>query len=409
MKKIILLTIANSGISGVTRYIEAVSSELKHDPRYDVYVVELLHPQCSMFCCEYNDSGLTKITIPLPLNASNIIEYEYFSEEYSSIVVDILSGYFDSNDDIVLHINTLNCISVATDFKTRFVNTKIITHLHCIPWKGLYAKHPDKFYKLYNKYYVEKSAKLIASEFATNHTEIASYNHADKIICVTQCASEFLQRVMDIDSSKITVIQNGMADCYRKPIKTRSKTASSQFKLLYVGSVIPSKGVEYLLHAAKDLVDMGFNVELLLAGTADKKFKNQLESDYSIKNIKFLGQISFDKLKKLYTSCDVGVLPSLQEQCSYAAIEMAMFSMPIIVTAVDGLDEMFNDGVDCLKVQTVFKDDVLAVDVSDLTNKIKQLITDIKLREALSSNARKRYLANFTSELMVTKTNIIYL
>lgn len=45
---------------------------------------------------------------------------------------------------------------------------------------------------------------------------------------------------------------------------------------------------------------------------------------------------------------------SLQEQHSYAAIEMAMFGMPMIITAVDGLDEMFVDEISCLKVNTLF-------------------------------------------------------
>lgn len=60
--------------------------------------------------------------------------------------------------------------------------------------------------------------------------------------------------------------------------------------------------------------------------------------------------MSLEDLSYPYSICDIGLMVSLQEQHSYATIEMVMFGMPMIITAVDGLDEMFVDEVSSLKV-----------------------------------------------------------
>lgn len=95
-------------------------------------------------------------------------------------------------------------------------------------------------------------------------------------------------------------------------------------------------------------------------------------------------------------TCDAGIIASLQEQCSYVAIEMSMFGMPLITTAVDGLDEMFIDEESALKVSTRFSNVYgLSADTDDMANKMKRLIDDKELRYRLSNNIRKLYEKNF--------------
>lgn len=60
--------------------------------------------------------------------------------------------------------------------------------------------------------------------------------------------------------------------------------------------------------------------------------------------------MSLEDLSYPYSICDIGLIMSLQEQRSYATIEMVMFGMSMIITVVDGLDEMFVDEISCLKV-----------------------------------------------------------
>ena len=125
--------------------------------------------------------------------------------------------------------------------------------------------------------------------------------------------------------------------------------------------------------------------------------------------IDILGTVSFNELKELYTTNTIGVIPSLHEQCSYVAIEMSMFGMPMIVSDVDALSEMFEDEVNALRIPLVFDEDFgLELDEEKLADAIIRLIDDEALRLKLSTNAIKNYQERFTLEKMIENTINVY-
>lgn len=130
---------------------------------------------------------------------------------------------------------------------------------------------------------------------------------------------------------------------------------------------------------------------------------------YKELDVDFLGNISYKKLSILYSSCSLGIVPSLHEQCSYVAIEMSMFGMPMIVSDVDALSEMFEDEVNALKIPLVFDEDFgLELDEEKLTDAIIRLIDDKVLRQKLSENAIKNYREKFTLDNMIENTINVY-
>jgi glycosyltransferase involved in cell wall biosynthesis len=103
------------------------------------------------------------------------------------------------------------------------------------------------------------------------------------------------------------------------------------------------------------------------------------------------------------------VIPSLHEQCSYVAIEMSMFGVPMIVSDVDALSEMFNDGVNALKVPLIFDADFgLEIDEDKLAASVIRLLEDDMLRKNLSCNVIENYHSNFTLEQMMERTMDLY-
>ena len=122
-------------------------------------------------------------------------------------------------------------------------------------------------------------------------------------------------------------------------------------------------------------------------------------------------QSEIDKQPNLmmYACCSLGIVPSLHEQCSYVAIEMSMFGMPMIVSDVDALSEMFEDEVNALKIPLVFDEDFgLELDEEKLTDAIIRLIDDKVLRQKLSENAIKNYREKFTLDNMIENTINVY-
>ena len=125
---------------------------------------------------------------------------------------------------------------------------------------------------------------------------------------------------------------------------------------------------------------------------------SHIRKAYKQLKIDILGTVSFNELKELYTTNTIGVIPSLHEQCSYVAIEMSMFGMPMIVSDVDALSEMFEDEVNALRIPLVFDEDFgLELDEEKLADAIIRLIDDEALRLKLSTNAIKNYQERFLS------------
>ena len=189
-----------------------------------------------------------------------------------------------------------------------------------------------------------------------------------------------------------------------------SRFESNVFHLLYVGVVNPSKGLDYILQAMLLVQKLGYNLKLSVAGDIAYLERNRIRASYPNLQVDLLGCISFQELCTLYQRVDCGVIASLQEQCSYVAIEMCMFGLPIITTAVDGLDEIFTHELNALKVKTRFSRPLgLCVDVENLAGQIICLAKDAALRKQLGDNARQLYLANFSVEQMIQQTLSIYL
>jgi glycosyltransferase involved in cell wall biosynthesis len=283
-----------------------------------------------------------------------------------------------------------------------------VTHLHCIPWKNLYNKNKKKFNHLYTLFYLNESEVTNPAIFFTHNCEKESFSLPDKIIPVTNSGKYFLQKIMKIHNKNIVVISNGIADFGEDNCK-KVKHSSDTFHCIFVGLLSESKGLFYLLDALQQVQAKGYKVNLNVAGMCRPILREYLEYKYSRININLLGQISFEELQKYYKESDIGIIASLQEQCSYAAIEMAMFGLPIITTAVDGLDEMFTDGVNALKVNTLFsKVFGLRVDTDMMADKIITLIENDELRRQLGQNARKLYKERFNLEQMIQQTVGVY-
>lgn len=153
----------------------------------------------------------------------------------------------------------------------------------------------------------------------------------------------------------------------------------------------------------------GYCLSLTVAGRGQSNYLETLRKEYADVEADFVGRISLAELKEYYQTCDAGVIASLQEQCSYVAIEMAMFALPIVTTGIDGLDEMFADEVNALKVPVDFSEtEGLSVNTIRLKEQIKRLINSPLLRMTLGQNARKLYEEKFCLNTMVKKTLEIY-
>lgn len=393
--------------SGVDRYLENLLKGLETYPFIHVVWIHLKYDNKMLFSVEENKSFYTKVTIPLPQHYNEIISERFWIRKYNEQVFRITKHFFENKHNCILHLHTLNLIDLAVLIREN-ISCKIITHLHCIPWKGYYNTNRTYFNKLYKEMYLNNETDIVFENFVTNNCEIQSYTDVDHIICVTRCAADFLGKYRKKLDYKISIISNGLND-YSDKNEYNENFVNNAFKLLYVGVLSESKGLDYILKSIRIVKRQGYNVSLTVAGKTTPQLLQKLKNENRDLSLQILGRISFDELKIKYMESDAGIISSLQEQCSYVAIEMAMFGLPIITTNVDGLNEIFTDNVNALKVNTYFSNlSGLSVDIDMMAVKIIKLIEDIDLRIKLSENVRALYEKEFLLQRMMHRTVNIY-
>lgn len=116
---------------------------------------------------------------------------------------------------------------------------------------------------------------------------------------------------------------------------------------IYVGSLIPRKGVNFLLDACRDLKKQGHtNYTVLIVGDGTqqedlKKFcgENQIEDC-----VQWIGRVKYGELGAYFKKADVFVLPTLEDTWGMVVLEAMILGKPILCSKFAGASELITDG-----------------------------------------------------------------
>jgi glycosyltransferase involved in cell wall biosynthesis len=115
---------------------------------------------------------------------------------------------------------------------------------------------------------------------------------------------------------------------------------------LFLGWVIPNKGVEELVKAWVRLDPLGWRLDIV--GPYNKSYRDTLLAARTPANLRFLGQLPHDEAMKRMAACDLFVFPSYTEGFPNAVLEAMALGRPIIATDVGAIPEMLSDGAGIL-------------------------------------------------------------
>jgi glycosyltransferase involved in cell wall biosynthesis len=207
--------------------------------------------------------------------------------------------------------------------------------------------------------------------------------------------SEYSARKLGSPPSRTHVIYGGV-DCARyRPDPQRSRRG-----VLFVGRLTPHKGVDRLIRALPD------GVELAVVGTAghdpeppERAYPNLLRSLARGRPVRFLGAVPDHELPELYRQAAVVALPSVELTCygrhvaivellGLAALEAMASGTPVVCSRIGGLPEVVEHGVTGLLVEPG--------DGDGLRDALDELVRDRALAARLGRNARERALERFT-------------
>jgi glycosyltransferase involved in cell wall biosynthesis len=161
------------------------------------------------------------------------------------------------------------------------------------------------------------------------------------------------------------------------------KASPSSGIALFLGRLVEIKGVEVLIRAAREVA----GIRLLIAGDGpQKEALEQLARQLSV-DARFLGRVGADEKSRLLSACDVVVIPSLvlrggrTEGTPVVCLEAMAAGRVVIASRAGGLSELIAHGYNGL-LFTPGNHQMLA-------GLLKLVLSDARLREKLSANARQ--------------------
>jgi glycosyltransferase involved in cell wall biosynthesis len=230
---------------------------------------------------------------------------------------------------------------------------------------------------------------------------------ATLVVTISRYSVEKIRRFYGIDQSKVRIVPNGVDTEKFKPVDNPA-AVRRQFGLgnepcvLFVGSLIPRKGLPFLVEAAKKIVKSQAQTKFLIVG--DGPLRNQLADSLKaadlLGNFVFLGKIKEDVLPAVYNCADVFALPSIQEGQGIVLLEAQASGKPVVAFDIGGVNEAVCNGETGLLVKPRSSE--------ELADALLKILSDASLRQKMGGAGRKFISENFTWDICAQKMNEVY-
>jgi len=174
-------------------------------------------------------------------------------------------------------------------------------------------------------------------------TELHAYHTANRVIAVSPSYRKMLEETFLVPPEKIRVIPNGVdweAFAAVKPERRESDRPLAAF----VGRLVPSKGLQLVVDAAKELPEWDFLIQAAISPSLEEMVPIMDGLIAATPNVTWSREEDFGLPKwARLKSATVGLVPSLHEPFGIVALEWMAASVPLITTGVGGLGSFCND------------------------------------------------------------------
>ena len=364
---------------GVGTFVKQLSAGLAQNDNLEVIILKI-GGEGNHAVERIQEKGMTVLLIPLATKIEQT-DTRKNQEKIARSIVRVVLQYIMPATINVVHMNYLFQYFIAKELKERLEGVILFT------------QHVFTF----------------ANSLNTNHfdTELETYKLANQVITVTYHGKKHLAK-KGVDEDKIRVIYNGIdpkpfEQRYHENIKEKYGLPEDKHLVLYSGRIDHIKGLEYLALAFGNLLERIPNCHLVIAGNGDFETLIKATRHFS-SQVSFLGFISFEELVSLYHISTIGVIPSLEEHCSYVALEMLFCGLPVVASGVGGLKEICIHNENALLVDMLTDNSNLfgnAPNIEQFAIFMYDLLMSKELREKFSKNAISRANTIFKQEVMV--------
>ena len=184
---------------------------------------------------------------------------------------------------------------------------------------------------------------------------------------------------------------------------TRTRTAKTPIRIVFLGRIVPYKGLDILIDAAEPLLRSG-NVTIDVIG--DGPQRGELEArivESKLPGVTFLGHVGHDTLQQRLSTYDILGFPSIREFGGAVALEAMALGVVPIVPDYGGLGELVTDATGW-KIKMGTRDELVARFRSTLYS----IVADPMQIESRSPRAVRRAREQFTWDAKAAKVLEVY-
>ncbi len=238
-------------------------------------------------------------------------------------------------------------------------------------------------------------AKFYLEEFLSGH-------FAKTIICVSNYTKDRASSDYLISKKKMTVVPNGI-DISR--FADQAAYAKNGRTILVVGRIDPRKGyLEFVSHVVPEIVRLNPGVQVRIVGKEFDTWKDYTDSvkraivDKGLSgNLKLLGAVPFEELRRLYNSSDVFLLPSKEEGFGIVLLEAQSCGLPVVAFNTSGVKEAVDSGSTGYLVNTY----------TEMAERATELLSDPAKAKGMGTSARA-FAAGFAWDAIAGKVEKVY-
>ena len=171
--------------------------------------------------------------------------------------------------------------------------------------------------------------------------------------------------------------------------------------ILYVGRLVPHKGIQYLIRSAQYL---GKEVKYVVVGTGEyEEHLHSLVRDLSLEDrIIFAGRVSMEELPEFYAAADLFVLPSISrlEAFGIVALEALASGVPVVVSDIPGVRDVIIEGRHGLLGEPMKPEDI--------AGKIRTILENPEMAKKMGEQGRKIVEEKYTWEKVAEQIEEVY-
>jgi teichuronic acid biosynthesis glycosyltransferase TuaC len=251
-----------------------------------------------------------------------------------------------------------------------------------------------------------KLSNLLMWQLSKLESEAAK--NATIVVTVSQYSARKSIQLYGVDEAKIRIVPNGVDTEKFKPafgnaeIRQKIGFAKGKQHVLFVGRLVPRKGLNHLVEAAKHVLEENKETVFVVVGEGSLKSNlvSTVKKDRLSPNFVFLSGVSDPLLQDLYSCVDLFVLPSIQEGQGMALLEAQAAAIPVVAFNISGVREAVRDKQTGLLVKEV--------DTNALAEAILKLLSDKSLSRKMGQHGREFVSKNFTWDVCAEKMLQVY-